>query len=67
MTEPSQNQASGHFNGRRHLLAMRVYWEDTDAGGIVYYANYLKFAERAARKCYAGPVSRRPDCWPGMV
>jgi acyl-CoA thioester hydrolase len=25
----------------------RVYWEDTDGGGIVYYANYLKFAERA--------------------
>lgn len=27
--------------------AMRVYWEDTDAGGIVFYANYLKFMERA--------------------
>lgn len=26
---------------------VRVYWEDTDAGGIVYYANYLKFFERA--------------------
>jgi len=26
---------------------IRVYWEDTDAGGIVYYANYLKFFERA--------------------
>ncbi len=26
---------------------VRVYWEDTDAGGIVYYANYLKFLERA--------------------
>lgn len=26
---------------------LRVYYEDTDAGGIVYYANYLKFAERA--------------------
>ncbi|MDD4888011.1 MAG: tol-pal system-associated acyl-CoA thioesterase [Thiomonas sp.] len=26
---------------------LRVYWEDTDAGGIVYYANYLKFFERA--------------------
>lgn len=26
---------------------IRIYWEDTDAGGIVYYANYLKFAERA--------------------
>jgi acyl-CoA thioester hydrolase len=26
---------------------VRVYWEDTDAGGVVYYANYLKFLERA--------------------
>lgn len=26
---------------------LRVYWEDTDAGGIVFYANYLKFMERA--------------------
>jgi len=28
-------------------LPIRVYWEDTDAGGIVFYANYLKFMERA--------------------
>ena len=27
--------------------AIRIYWEDTDAGGIVFYANYLKFFERA--------------------
>jgi acyl-CoA thioester hydrolase len=26
---------------------VRVYWEDTDAGGIVFYANYLKFFERS--------------------
>ncbi len=30
-----------------HIYPLRVYYEDTDAGGIVYYANYLKFAERA--------------------
>jgi acyl-CoA thioester hydrolase len=28
-------------------LKLRVYWEDTDAGGVVFYANYLKFFERA--------------------
>jgi acyl-CoA thioester hydrolase len=28
-------------------LPLRIYWEDTDAGGIVFYANYLKFFERA--------------------
>ncbi len=30
-----------------HSFPIRVYYEDTDAAGIVYYANYLKFAERA--------------------
>jgi acyl-CoA thioester hydrolase len=29
------------------VFPVRVYWEDTDAGGIVFYANYLKFMERA--------------------
>jgi acyl-CoA thioester hydrolase len=32
---------------RLHSIGVRVYYEDTDAGGIVYYANYLKFFERA--------------------
>ena len=31
----------------RHVYPLRVYYEDTDAGGIVYYANYLRFIERA--------------------
>lgn len=30
-----------------YALAVRVYYEDTDAAGVVYYANYLKFIERA--------------------
>jgi acyl-CoA thioester hydrolase len=30
-----------------HVLPVRVYFEDTDAGGVVYYANYLRFMERA--------------------
>jgi acyl-CoA thioester hydrolase len=30
-----------------HRLALRVYYEDTDSGGVVYYANYLRFLERA--------------------
>jgi acyl-CoA thioester hydrolase len=32
---------------RPFAWAARVYWEDTDAGGVVYYANYLRFLERA--------------------
>ena len=30
----------------RFEIKTRIYWEDTDAGGVVYYANYLKFMER---------------------
>jgi len=37
----------GAFDGRTHRFALRVYFEDTDAAGIVYYANYLRFMERA--------------------
>ena len=34
-------------NAAQFTWPVRVYWEDTDAGGVVYYANYLKFLERA--------------------
>jgi acyl-CoA thioester hydrolase len=37
----------GRLDGVRHLFPVRIYYEDTDAGGIVYHAAYLKFAERA--------------------
>jgi acyl-CoA thioester hydrolase len=37
----------GGFIGREHHFALTIYFEDTDAAGIVYYANYLKFMERA--------------------
>ncbi len=38
---------AGYFAGREHRFALRVYFEDTDTGQIVYHANYLKFMERA--------------------
>jgi acyl-CoA thioester hydrolase len=37
----------GGFVGRSHHFALTVYFEDTDTAGVVYYANYLKFMERA--------------------
>lgn len=40
MTEPADPSQTFRF-------LLRVYWEDTDAGGVVFYANYLKFFERA--------------------
>jgi len=37
----------GGIVGKVHRFALRVYFEDTDVAGIVYYANYLRFMERA--------------------
>jgi len=39
--------ASGVFEGGEHCFPVRVYFEDTDAGGVVYHAGYLRFMERA--------------------
>src|SRR5918993_4912431 len=48
MTAASLDQPyRGGFVGREHHFALTVYFEDTDTAGIVYYANYLKFMERA--------------------
>ena len=48
MTEPLRDRPyQGAFHGRIHRFALRVYFEDTDTAGIVYYANYLRFMERA--------------------
>jgi acyl-CoA thioester hydrolase len=37
---------AGRLDGKTHILPVRVYYEDTDFSGIVYHANYLRFAER---------------------
>ncbi|HWF76834.1 MAG TPA: tol-pal system-associated acyl-CoA thioesterase [Caulobacteraceae bacterium] len=37
---------SGAFDGREHVLPVRVYYEDTDFTGVVYHASYLRFFER---------------------
>lgn len=39
--------ADGIMRGATHLFPLRVYFEDTDVAGIVYYANHLRFIERA--------------------
>ena len=36
-----------HLRKRRDAMDIRIYYEDTDCGGVVYYANYLKYFERA--------------------
>lgn len=45
----------------RHVHQIRVYWEDTDAGGIVYHANYLNFAERARTEMVRAMGLRQSD------
>jgi acyl-CoA thioester hydrolase len=44
---PTLEPPAGQFDSGAFVFPVRVYYEDTDAFGIVYYANYLKFAERA--------------------
>ena len=41
------DEAGDRSHSRRFEWPVRVYYEDTDAGGVVYHANYLKFLERA--------------------
>ncbi|MGQ0742366.1 MAG: tol-pal system-associated acyl-CoA thioesterase [Alphaproteobacteria bacterium] len=42
----AERVASGRFDGRMHVLPIRVYYEDTDFSGVVYHAKYLHFLER---------------------
>lgn len=36
----------GRFEGKTHILPIRIYYEDTDLSGVVYHANYLRYMER---------------------
>lgn len=47
MNTPLEKPYTGGFRGKTHYFALRVYIEDTDLGGVVYHANYLRFLERA--------------------
>src|SRR5215470_7145203 len=41
-----QHHLDGEIRGGRHVMSVRVYYEDTDFSGIVYHASYLRFMER---------------------
>lgn len=43
MSEPA---GLGRFDGKVHILPIRIYYEDTDLSGVVYHANYLRYMER---------------------
>ncbi len=42
----AESDGFGRFEGKIHILPLRVYYEDTDVSGVVYHANYLRFMER---------------------
>ncbi len=46
MTERRWPDLAGRIEGDRHILPVRVYFEDTDFSGVVYHASYLRFMER---------------------
>ena len=42
----SEAAGLGRFDGKVHILPIRIYYEDTDLSGVVYHANYLRYMER---------------------
>ncbi|MGA8079771.1 MAG: tol-pal system-associated acyl-CoA thioesterase [Xanthobacteraceae bacterium] len=46
MNDPHHVRLDGEIRDGRHVLTVRVYYEDTDFTGIVYHANYLRYMER---------------------
>ena len=44
--KPLWHDLSGHLSGAGHVLAVRVYFEDTDFSGLVYHTSYLRWCER---------------------
>ena len=57
------SSTAGQIRAGVHVFAVRVYHEDTDSTGIVYYANYLKFAERARTEMLRQLGVDQSDLW----
>ena len=61
----------GRFDGKAHILPLRVYYEDTDLSGMVYHANYLRFMERGRTEFFrlagitemADLAGEEPSAW----
>ena len=46
MSGPGWPDLAGHLEGSRHILPVRIYFEDTDFSGVVYHGSYVRFMER---------------------
>src|ERR1700749_2082129 len=61
----------GHFDGKSHVLPLRVYYEDTDLSGVIYHANYLRYMERGRTEFFRsagiskleGLAAEEPTAW----
>jgi acyl-CoA thioester hydrolase len=61
----------GAFDGKTHILPLRVYYEDTDLSGVIYHANYLRYMERGRTEFFrlagiskmAGLEAPEPTAW----
>lgn len=51
MPEHAWPGISGRIQNGIHIMPIRIYYEDTDAGGVVYHARYVAFCERARSDC----------------
>ena len=51
MSEDAWPGISGSIRKSIHIMPIRIYYEDTDAGGVVYHARYVAFCERARSDC----------------
>lgn len=51
MYETAWPGINGRIENGNHIIPIRIYYEDTDAGGVVYHARYVAFCERARTDC----------------
>jgi acyl-CoA thioester hydrolase len=64
-------ESFGRFEGKVHILPIRIYYEDTDLSGVVYHANYLRYMERGRSEFFracgitklADLESAEPSAW----
>jgi len=67
----TDSKGLGHFDGKAHILPLRIYYEDTDLSGMVYHANYLRYMERGRTEFFrlagvtqmADLESAEPTAW----
>ena len=60
---PRMPEGHGRFEGKAHILPIRIYYEDTDLSGVVYHANYLRYMERGRSEFFRCAGIARLAIW----